>query len=289
MANAKCRGYEPIASLFISERMPLSTSVSSRARRDYCEELYNSCMSGDRAAKQRFSSLHATWFGVLQAVVKCTDAGQVTKEQWVGALAASMASNGIECVLGLHRSRITCRRAVRLVEHSPSVLALQARPGSLKRAAIEAECRVDRPAKRRVIDFGCEVPFTRIPGIIEDGFQLQERNFKRGDQRVLEHYEVARHCLEECLGDPLCDLLLMIALTFASSSVTPEVAPNSKGFGAAAKRKDPALLAVNLVTRMLWFLRPQRFPRDADCGSVLRVSEMTKKIGKTQTAVRVYG
>ncbi|KAJ9412797.1 hypothetical protein QL093DRAFT_2570104 [Fusarium oxysporum] len=59
---------------------------------------------------------------------------------------------------------------------------------------------------------------------------------------------------------------------------TPEVRPNTKGFSVTAKRRDPALLAANMVTRMLWFLRPEAFPWDKDQDTVLRVSEMTKKI-----------
>ncbi|KAG6979868.1 hypothetical protein FocnCong_v010749 [Fusarium oxysporum f. sp. conglutinans] len=93
----------------------------------------------------------------------------------------------------------------------------------------------------------------------------------KGDQLVLSHYCAAYCCLTDCLEDPLCDLMLMLTLTITASSATPEVRPNTK-------RRDPALLAANMVTRMLWFLRPEAFPWDKDRDSVLRVSEMTKKI-----------
>jgi hypothetical protein len=158
-------------------------------------------------------------------------------------------------------------------------MALSARPGSLKRAAIEAVERRDRPVKMLRIDLGCSVPFRNIPPIIELGFQKLDKAFVRGDPKVLEHYHMARINLEQCLGDPICDVMLMMILTLASSSVTPTVAVKSKGFVMGA-RKDPALFAANLTTRMLWFLCPEKFPWEKDDGMVLRVSEMTKKIGR---------
>ncbi|KFY79968.1 hypothetical protein V499_01117 [Pseudogymnoascus sp. VKM F-103] len=61
---------------------------------------------------------------------------------------------------------------VRLVGSPPPRRAVAARPGTLKSEAIEAEMRVERAVKRkrRVIDLGCEIPFTRIPLIVEEGF-----------------------------------------------------------------------------------------------------------------------
>jgi hypothetical protein len=159
--------------------------------------------------------------------------------------------------------------------------AVTARPGSLKRAAIEAEYKSKRPVRQPlVIDFGCAIPFTTIPSLIEKGFKLLEKGFLKGDQRVLEHYHFARQCLLDCLGDPRCDVMLMMALTLASSSVTPAVAVKKRHFEAGPS-KDPSMFAANLVTRMLWFLQPNRFPWDEDDGAVLSVKEMTKKIGKT--------
>jgi hypothetical protein len=160
-----------------------------------------------------------------------------------------------------------------------SVHRVTARPGSLKRAAIEAAELGDRPAPQRIIDFNQTLPFTQIPSLVADGFASLTVMFRRGDPKILEHYEVARQCLGECLGDPLCDLLLMIVLTMASSSVTPWVPVKEREF-MAGPRKEPKLFAANLTTRMLWFLRPDRFPWDQDAGSVLRISEMTKKIGE---------
>jgi len=254
-------------------------SVSTKARRDFSCELYDACVRGGQ--RNPFSSRHSTWFSVLRAAVTHTTKppASVGKEQWVAALSTAMHMNGIDCVPGMYQSRISCRRMVRLVGQAPPSQAMTARPGSLKRAAIEAECRAERAAKRRkmTIDFGCKIPFTEIPEVVAEGFRLMEKNFKRGDKRVLEHYQAALYSLEGCLGDPLCDVMLMMVLTLASSSETPWVAPKSNQFEVGPK-KDARLLAANLVTRMLWFLRPQDFPWDKDDGQVLRVSEMTKKV-----------
>jgi hypothetical protein len=121
------------------------------------------------------------------------------------------------------------------------------------------------------------IPFEQIPELVKEGFEAQEQHFKRGDQRVLEHYQVARNCLQSCLGDPLCDLLLLLALTLGSCSVTPTVLPGTQDFAVGA-RKDPASFTANLVTRMLWFLRPEQFPWTGSNGVILPVGEMTKKM-----------
>lgn len=192
---------------------------------------------------------------------------------------------------GSHCSRITYRRVVKLVGHGPPKRAIAARPGSLKRAAIEAQILAERPVKRLAIDLGCEIPFTSVPAVVDEGFKAQEKVLAKGNPRIAAHYHVARNCLESCLGDPLCDLLLMLVLTFRSSSVTPSVAVKGHGFE-AGPRKDPGLFAASLVTKMLWFLRPKAFPWEKDEGMVLRIPEMTKKIehkGVTSRLLRELG
>lgn len=253
--------------------------VSDRSRQDFSEALYDSCVRADGGGRQTFCSAHSTWFSVLQAAFRFTDRKRVNREQWVGGLAVAMGKNHIEWVPGSHGSRLTHRRAVKLVGYQPSLEGLAARPGSLKRAAIEAEERATKRLRRQVIDFRNKIPFKRTPRLVREGFQGQEKNFRRGDQRVLEHYHVASTCVEQCLGDPVCDVMLMLVLTFASSSVTPCVRVGKKGFS-AGPRKEAGLLAANLVTRMLWFYRPERFPVKEDGGRVLGISEMTKKIGE---------
>jgi hypothetical protein len=240
-------------------------------------EVYNGCTQNHEPTRHALSAQHSTWFIVLHSVFSFTKLSQVTKEQWLSGLAAAMQSNYIECMPGSHRSRITSRRVVKLVGYMLGVRAATARPGSLKREAIEAESRANRPVKRQAIDLGNDIPFATIPATVEVGFKKLEKMFAKGNERVFEHYHVARNCLEQCLGDPLCDLLLMIVLTLSSSTVTPCVAVNGRQFE-AGKRKEPDLFAANLATRMLWFLRPEAFPWDKDAGMVLRISEMTKKI-----------
>jgi hypothetical protein len=81
----------------------------------------------------------------------------------------------------------------------------------------------------------------------------------QGTGKILDHFHVARNCLEGCLGDLLCDVPLMLVLTLSSSSVTPFVLTKSHHIEAGL-RKDPKLFATSLATRMLWFLRPEAFP-----------------------------
>lgn len=77
-----------------------------------------------------------------------------------------MLSNGIECITGSHASRLTCYRVVKLIGHAPPQRIIAARPGSLKRAAMQAELRIERPVKRRAIDLGSEIPFKCVPELI---------------------------------------------------------------------------------------------------------------------------
>lgn len=202
-----------------------------------------------------------------------------------------MLSSNIEWMPGAHRGRVTHSRVVRLCGDAPQLpMPVAGRPGSLKRAALEAMAAAAPPhrtaagkrARRRRIDFQCAIPFRQVPPLVRDGFARLERLFGdgRGDRRVLEHYQAAQDCLALCLGDPACDVMLMLALTLGASSATPAVEPGRREFSAAPQRKEPALLAANMVTRMLWFLRPAAFPWDRDDGMVLRVPEMTKKIGR---------
>jgi len=267
--------YEPIWSLTAATAS--ASAVSTKSRQDFSEELYDSCLRNQGSDRRGLSSLHSTWFAVLHVVFTFTEVGRVTKEQWLGGLAGAMLSNWIECMPGSHCSRITYRRVVKLVGQAPPTRAIVARPGSLKRAAIEAETCADRPLKQRVIDLGSDIPFTCVPKMIDEGFRAQKKILAKGNQKIMEHYHVARHCLEECLGDPLCDLLLMLVLTVSSSSVTPIVAVKGHEFE-AGPRKEPGIFAAGLVTRMLWFLRPDAFPWKEDHGQVLRIPEMTKKI-----------
>jgi hypothetical protein len=80
----------------------------------------------------------------------------------------------------------------------------------------------------------------------------------KGNSRVSKYYHVAHNCLERCLGDLLCDMLLMLVFIYRLLSVTPFVAISKKGFK-VSKHKDLAQFAANLAICILWFLRPKAF------------------------------
>ncbi|KAH7183772.1 hypothetical protein BKA60DRAFT_671607, partial [Fusarium oxysporum] len=235
-----------------------------RTRRDFAEEIYTALAGAGKKGQvgvEAIAPTHSIWPSILQAAIQHTRGAFATKEQWVLGIAAAMVSTRIEWVPGSHRRRITHLQVIQLVGAATSA----------KRRALEAEARIiaeplgtKRVKLRQRIDLGCEIPFKQIPDIVDKGFAEIQRIFAKGDQH--------------CLGDPLCDLMLILTLTITASSATPEVQPNTKAFSVGTKRRDPALLAANLVIRMLWFLRPDCFPWEKDAGQVLRVSEMTKKI-----------
>lgn len=254
-----------------------SNSTLTKARLDFSRELYECCTSPDAAHKSRFASTHATWFAILRHILQNFTAGHFKVDHWVAAISAAMLSCEIECVPGVYQSRLSFRRVIRLIGYATPAGVLSAPIGSLKRSAMEAQHQAKRTRTTSRIDFGCSIPFTQIPELVKQGFEAQELHFRKGDSRILEHYQVARNCVESCLGDPLCDLMLMLVLTMASCSITPTVAPQTRHFDVGTK-KDPALFAANLVTRMLWYLRPGHFPWKGDHQVVLCVPEMTKKI-----------
>jgi len=256
---------------------PASSPITTHARQDYSRDLYHCCVSRDAPNKTRFAAAGSTWFAILRHVLQHFTGGPMNVDHWVAAISAGMLSNAIECVPGVYQSRLSVRRVIRLMGHTTPAVILSAPAGSLKRAAMEAQHEAKRQHTSRRIDFGCDLPFTHIPELVKQGFDALERKFQKGDCRILEHYQVARNCLDSCLGDPLCDLLLTLVLTLASCSVTPTVAPQTRHFQVGEK-KDSALFAANLATRMLWFLRPRHFPWTEDHQLVLRVPEMTKKI-----------
>lgn len=252
-------------------------STSTQARRDFARELYECCVSPEASHRSRFMSTHATWFGMLRHILRNFSTGHLKADHWVAAISAAMLACEIECVPGHYRSRLSFRYVIRLIGFVTPAAVLSAPVGSLKRAAMEAQHQVKRPRVTSRVDFGCAIPFAQIPELIKQGFEAQDLQFQKGDPRIREHYQVARNCIESCLGEPLCDLMLMLVLTLASCSITPTIAPQTRHFDVGAK-KDPALFAANLVTRMLWFLHPDHFPWKGDHQLVLCVPEMTKKI-----------
>jgi hypothetical protein len=276
----ECRDYEPLIKVFVKRDGASLGRISTKARYDFSSELYASCSGEkDSAAIRSYCAPQATWATILKAAISHTPCDKTSKNLWISALSSAIQSQQIEYLPGSYRAMLSSQRVIKLKGVSSLVKASQYTDGSLKRKAMEAEEVAGRPCKRRYIDFGYKIPFDTVPEIIKDGFRLQDNLLQGGDSKVLEHYQLALHCLETCLGDPLCDLMLMMVLTLSSSSVTPSVGEKSRDFEAGKKKKDPAIFAATMVTRMLWFLRPNDFPWDEDRNSVLRVPEMTKKIG----------
>jgi hypothetical protein len=78
------------------------------------------------------------------------------------------------------------------------------------------------------------------------------------NSRVGEYYYVIRNCLEKCLKDLLYNVLLMFILMYRLLLIISFVIISKKSFKVSSC-KDLAQFAVNLVTRMLWFLRQKTF------------------------------
>jgi hypothetical protein len=264
-------------------------------RRDYARQLYLALVEGGRDANSKgfpkirgVSSVHATWPSLIKAAIEDASTSKVPAEQWISSLATALLSTGIEWVPGSYSGKLSHLWAIRFVGLAPTLMnagtVVTGRPENLKRAAMEAEARMaaglsgPKRVKRQRIDFGCKIPFERVPDLVQAGFNELRRYNE--DQKVLDHYATAYCCLESCLGDPLCDVMLMLVLTVAASTETPDVKINSSTFSVGS-RKEPSLLAANMVTKMLWFLRPSAFPWDSTNDKRgYRVSDMAKKIGK---------
>ena len=71
---------------------------------------------------------------------------------------------------------------------TPSKALLATRTGTLKRAAVEASENAKRPRLQRGIDFGCEVQFTKISELVDEGLRAQDKQFEKGDGGTREHF-----------------------------------------------------------------------------------------------------
>ena len=259
----------------------------AKSRRDVARQLYLAAKENSDKARRRWATLEGSWLAVLASAISTSDQNAATEGQWIGAISSAMLECGIEAMPGSSRGKLSSTVAIRLVGIAPSRALLATRPGTLKRAAVEANESAKRPRLRQRINLQCEIPFVRIPPRIDEALRVQDQLFEGGDSRVREHYCAVRHCLNGCLGDPLCDLMLMLSLTLASCSVTPAAGDNGFEEG---KRKDDHVFVVNLITRMLWFLKPREFPWNREEGGrIMPVSEMTKKIGIAHGNAKLFG
>lgn len=190
---------------------------------------------------------------------------------------------------GAHHGRLTCTRILQLAGVAKPKQLILAPLGSTKRNAIEAEMRwkteeqQPKRARRRIIDLGYKLPFQVVPKLILDGFAQHYKTCEQEDTPAVgNHFQAAHSCLISLIAenDWRCDLMLMLALTVASSSVTPKVNKSKLEFEAANRKKEPDRLAAMLVTRMLWFLKPKAFPSEGNENGILSTRNMTKKMGK---------
>lgn len=271
---------------------PLRPAKSNKARCDFAEEIYNACLAGNEAAGRSIWSKNATWLPILREAIRNTSEESVTAREWTSGIAREMADASIEWVPGCHRKRLTSRRVIQLDKthlYAKPPPILSGPPGSLKGAAMEAELRMttaDEQASKRSnrgrIDFGYEIPFKKVPKAIQEGFAKLETYYSMTDLRAVRHLDLAYSCLLDCLGDPLCDLMFMLALTFAACTVTPLIREGEAEFspGTKKKKKDAEMLSATMVTRMLWFMRSERYPWEDHDRGVLSVAKMTQKLGE---------
>ncbi|KAL3291334.1 hypothetical protein RB213_001792 [Colletotrichum asianum] len=126
---------------------------------------------------------------------------QRTRHDFVAELLQVISScflaAGIKWVPNSVRGQLTSRSVVRLGGQATVQPAPFGPPGSLRRAAREAEIKHERTVKDRVqrqecqpqIDFGCPLPFTNIPSLILASFNQTKATFLgKGDAKVLDHY-----------------------------------------------------------------------------------------------------
>lgn len=260
-----------------------------QARQDFAKAIYEACRSSKGSAGRAVSTKHGTWFVILRNAIQHTQKSDISGEDWVNGLVTAIASAGITWAPGAHLGRLTCTRILQLAGVAKPRQLILAPLGSIKRNAMEAEMRLrseeqqPKRARRRTIDFGCKLPFQMVPKLILDGFAQHYKTCEQEDTPAVgNHFQAAHNCLISLVAenDWRCDLMLMLALTVAASSVTPKVNKIKLEFEAAKRKKEPDRLAAMLVTRMLWFLKPKAFPSEQNENGILSKRNMTKKMGK---------
>lgn len=259
-----------------------------RARRDFAGDIFEVVAKDDVKGLSFISSHHATWPHKLQLAIKHgrLSGSGIPELHWVDAISTSLSQVGIEWALDVYKGRISSQHIVTLGGLAPTTSVSRKIVGTLALKAERARIADERAIAMRLdkarIDFGCNVPFKRVPQLLTDAMKQTAALFTAGgDLKVLDHYQIAINCLSQCIGDPICDLMLMLALTVAASSETPHVGTKEFKFTVGSRRKDPGQLCLVMVTRMLWYFQPKSFPwKKGTGGPAHDVGEMTKKIGK---------
>ncbi|KAL3290724.1 hypothetical protein RB213_014787 [Colletotrichum asianum] len=172
------------------ERVAIAVS-KQRTRHDFVAELLR--VIGSEKGRDSFAAKNATWPLTLHFAIingrKSADGIDV--EIWVAVVTGCFLAAGIEWVPDSVRGRLTLRSVVRLGGQATVQLAPFGPPGSLRRAAREAEIKHERTRQecQLQIDFGCPLLFTNIPSLILAGFNQTKATFLgKGDVKVLDYY-----------------------------------------------------------------------------------------------------
>jgi hypothetical protein len=277
----------------------VQTKVTQQTTSDLARLIYRNTVTTPDRHVGLIAPTASEWIDALEGAFSNSPfPAEISETVWVAILARALHTCRIQWIPGTDRGRMVHTRIIRLQNRELEPPPATAPPGSVKRQVQEAAIATEmhKARKQDVINIGYPIPFQTIPDKIAEGFERSITIIK--DPPIKQHYRLARTVLEGFLGRKECDLMLMIALTFAASSELPYAADDLRtnpGFIVAAvgkdnKGKDTQLGAVALIVRMLWVLDPDSFPQTAKQQAVtgaLSIREMTKKIGmNTSTSVR---
>ncbi|RFN43493.1 hypothetical protein FIE12Z_12270 [Fusarium flagelliforme] len=276
----------------------VQTKVTQQTTGDLARLIYRNTLTTPDRHIGLIAPTASEWIDALKGAFSNSPfPAEISEKVWVAILARALHTCRIQWIPGTDRQRMVHTRIIRLQSRGLEPPPATAPPGSVKRqvqeAAIAAEMRKAR--EQDVINIGYPIPFQTIPDNIAEGFERSISFIK--DPPIKQHYRLARTVLEGFLGRKECDLMLMIALTFAASSELPyaDDLRRNQGFivapgGKDKKQKESQLGTIALIIRMLWVLDPDSFPRTARQQAVtgaLSIQEMTKKIGiNTYTSIR---
>lgn len=277
------------------------TQLSDKARQDYAQQILKACRAKGKDVQHNspgkreraLASSAGTWLPTLQGAVVHTRRDVISGPDWLDAIQSAMCAACIDWVPGSHSAKITSKHILRLVgsvKSGSQWATMSSDVNSLKRRAAEAELRMTAGVKkprRRVIDFGCDVPFTSMPPLLLRGFAGLFDDPQRTNAAVNSHYQLAQNCLLNHLstGDIRIQLMLMQVLTLASSTETPQVPlgpVEEQSFAPATTKRDAGKYAASLATRMLWFLDRAAFPWKEEERGICSVSGMVKEMGKRE-------
>uniref|UniRef100_L2FGV9 Uncharacterized protein n=1 Tax=Colletotrichum fructicola (strain Nara gc5) TaxID=1213859 RepID=L2FGV9_COLFN len=162
-----------------------------RPRHDFTAELVRVVVT--EKGRAAFAPAHATWPDHLQAAL--TSSGGLKPNEWASVLARGLLVAGVEWAPDAVRGRLTSTNIVSLRGREGTYAVATGPPGSLRRAAQEAEIKHEKALNdralrqtRRAINFSDSFPFTNVPSLITNGFLQAKAIFSgKGDARVLDN------------------------------------------------------------------------------------------------------